>query len=87
MENGKPIEEMSFREMMSELDGIIEALEGNKLELEESLEKYERGIALMRSLRLRLSEAQQKVNVLMGELSDVDEGDNEFEGNTKLSKA
>lgn len=63
------IEDMSFREAMAELETIVQALESNTLELEESLSKYERGVALLRSLQGRLSQAQQKVDILMGELS------------------
>ncbi len=64
-----PVEDLSFREAMAELDTIVQALESNTLELEDSLSKYERGVALLRSLQSRLSQAQQKVDVLMGELS------------------
>ena len=64
-----PVDELSFREAMAELDTIVQALESNTLELEESLAQYERGVALLRSLQGRLSQAQQKVDVLMGELS------------------
>ena len=65
----KPVEELTFREAMAELDGIVNVLEGNTLELEESLVKYERGVALLASLKHRLTEAEQKVTTLMGELS------------------
>ena len=65
----KPIEELWFREAMAELYSIVGLLESNTLELEESLVSYERGVALLRSLKGRLGEAQQKVEVLMGELS------------------
>lgn len=61
-------EEMTFREAMAELNSIVAALESNTLELEESLVKYERGITLLRFLKDRLNNAQQKVDVLMGEL-------------------
>ncbi|MEG1097626.1 MAG: exodeoxyribonuclease VII small subunit [Raoultibacter sp.] len=64
----KPLEELSFREAMTELDGIVGLLESNTLELEESLQRYERGVALLAALRTRLADAQQKVEVLMGEL-------------------
>ncbi len=75
---------LSFREAMNELNQIVEDLESNTLELEESLVKYERGIALLRYLRGNLSQAQQKVEVLMGELdTSVDDG----ETDTNLSKA
>lgn len=61
------VETLSFREAMTELNGIVEALESNTLELEDSLIKYERGIALLRYLKKSLADAQQKVDVLMGE--------------------
>lgn len=67
-DNARPIEEMTFREAMSELEGIVGVLEGNTLELEDSLKSYERGVALLAALKKRLNEAQQKVDVLMGEL-------------------
>lgn len=66
-------DDMTFREAMSELNGIVEALESNTLELEESLVKYERGIALLRFLKESLNTAQQKVEVLMGELEMPEE--------------
>ena len=76
METGdrKPIEELTFREAMAELDGIVRVLESNSLELEDSLVSYERGVSLLRALQGRLNEAQQKVEVLMGELEgEVDD--------------
>ena len=68
-EDISPIDQLSFREAMDELEGIVGLLEGNTLELEQSLERYERGIALIASLQKRLNAAEQKVDVLMGELS------------------
>lgn len=70
----KPIEELSFREAMAELDSIVAVLESNSLELEDSLKSYERGVELLSALKKRLNEAQQKVDVLMGEL-DADAND------------
>ena len=67
-DTAKPIEEMTFREAMTELDSIVVALESNTLELEDSLVRYERGVALLASLQKRLGEAQQKIEVLMGQL-------------------
>ncbi len=65
----KPIDELTFREAMAELDGIVSQLEGNSLELEDSLACYERGVALLAALQKRLGDAEQKVETLMGELS------------------
>lgn len=73
-EDASPIDELTFREAMVELDGIVRVLESNTLELEDSLQSYERGVALLASLQGRLAEAQQKVDVLMGELAaDADD--------------
>lgn len=77
-------ENLTFRQAMTELNGIVEELESNTLELEESLVKYERGIALLRFLRTSLNEAQQKVEVLMGEL---DTSVNDEVTDSNLSKA
>lgn len=69
MNEKKPIDEMTFREASAELDSIVRMLESNSLELEETLQAYERGVALIASLQKRLADAEQKVEVLMGELS------------------
>ena len=63
-----PVEDLSFRAAMVELDGILLQLEGNSLELEESLLAYERGVSLLRALQTKLATAQQTIDVLMGEL-------------------
>lgn len=68
MNEMKPIEELSFREAMTELDSVVNVLESNTLGLEDSLVAYERGVALISSLQTRLGAAQQKVDVLMGQL-------------------
>ena len=69
-------QEASFGEALSELESIVAALEGGQLELEESLTKYERGVALLRLLQAKLADAQQKVTMLIGDLESEapDEG-------------
>lgn len=69
----KKIDEMTFREAMDELDGIVRKLESNTMELEDSLKAYERGVALIADLQKRLAAAEQKVDMLMGELSGEQE--------------
>lgn len=63
-----PVEELSFRAALDELEAIVAVLESNTLELEDSLARYERGVALLGSLQKRLNAAEQQVEVLMGEL-------------------
>lgn len=66
-----PVEGLTFREAVAELNAIVESLESNTLELEESLVKYERGVALLCYLKTSLSGAQQKIDVLMGQLDSA----------------
>lgn len=61
-------DEMSFGGALAELEQIVRALEGGQLELEDSLARYERGVALLRACRGKLDEARQRVTMLMGEL-------------------
>lgn len=79
-----PVDQLTFRQAMTELNAIVSELESNTLELEESLERYERGIALLRRLRASLAQAQQKVDVLMGELEQAPD---DATIDTTLSKA
>lgn len=61
----KRVEDMTFREASIELEQIVRSLEAGDLELEESLDRYQRGVELLKSLRERLSNAEQKVQVLL----------------------
>ncbi len=72
-EQDKKIEEMTFKEASIELEQIVRSLEGGDLELEESLEKYARGVELLKSLRSRLANAEQKVQVLLDETNVEEE--------------
>lgn len=61
----KNIDEMTFKEASIELEQIVRSLEAGDLELEDSLERYGRGVELLKSLRSRLTAAEQKVQVLL----------------------
>ena len=60
----RKVEEMTFKEASVELEMIVRALEKGDLELEESLERYGRGVELLASLRERLAKAEQRVQEL-----------------------
>ena len=57
----KKIDEMSFEESLSELETIVKALETGQAPLEQSIESYERGIALKKHCEKKLGEAQAKI--------------------------
>ena len=60
--------DLAFGDALEELETIVTALEGGDLDLEDSLTRYERGVALLRALQAKLADAQQKVTMLIGEL-------------------
>lgn len=67
------LENMRFSDALSELESVVAALESGKLDLEESLERYEYGVLLMRALQSKLADAQHRVTMLMGELENENE--------------
>ncbi|MFT6387394.1 MAG: exodeoxyribonuclease VII small subunit [Cellvibrionaceae bacterium] len=74
---------LNFEQSLAELDKLVGKLEDGELSLEESLTAFERGINLTKECQLHLSEAEQKVSLLVGEgdnlsLADFDEAENKF---------
>ncbi|MDO8964392.1 MAG: exodeoxyribonuclease VII small subunit [Coriobacteriia bacterium] len=70
-----PAQEPRFSEALAELEAIVNALESGQLDLEDSLARYERGVALLRDCQARLSAAEQRVTMLMGEIEDDETSD------------
>lgn len=67
---------LNLEKSMGELEQIVEQLEGGELTLEKSLAQFEKGIKLSRECQQALSEAEQKVQILLGdELEDADSAD------------
>ncbi len=60
----KPVEELSYEEAFTELEGIVAMLEGEQKALDESLALFERGQALMRRCAGLLEQADLKVQQL-----------------------
>ncbi|QSH56744.1 exodeoxyribonuclease VII small subunit [Photobacterium damselae subsp. damselae] len=61
----KKPENMAFEEALDELDSIINELESGNIALEDALKKFERGIALARSSQQKLTQAEQRVEILL----------------------
>jgi exodeoxyribonuclease VII small subunit len=55
---------MNFGENLKHLDAILKQLEEGRLPLDEALEVFEKGIALVRESRDFLAQAEQKVTLL-----------------------
>lgn len=57
---------MDFEKKLTRLEDIVEKMESGDLALEESLKLFEEGIRLSRECNVQLSDAEQKVKVLLG---------------------
>ncbi len=55
----------NLEESLGEITTLIEEMEQSNLTLEQSLERFERGIALIKHCQAILQEAEQKVQILM----------------------
>jgi len=63
----KPIEELTYEEALTELEGIVGMLEDEQNPLEEAMKLFERGQALVTHCSALLESAQLKVQKLSGE--------------------
>jgi len=61
MTKPKAVETLSFESAMEELETIVRDLETGRAPLEESINAYERGIALKKHCEKKLKAAQEKI--------------------------
>ena len=60
----RPVAQMSFEEALAELEGIVQKLERGQLDLESSIQAYERGTALRSHCAEKLRQVQLRVEKL-----------------------
>lgn len=69
-------ENKSFEEAMARLEEIVRLLENGKSSLDDSLSAFEEGISLVKYCNAKLTDAEQKVRILMqneaGEMLEED---------------
>jgi exodeoxyribonuclease VII small subunit len=63
--------EPSFEQALAELEAIVDQLERGDLSLQDSLNAFERGVALTAVCQRALSEAEQRVEILTGRGPDA----------------
>lgn len=61
----KPVKAPSLEESLAEISQLIETMEHSELTLEQSLNHFERGIGLVKHCQKVLTEAEQKVQILI----------------------
>ena len=65
---------LDFEQSLADLQALVERLESGELSLEDSLTAFEQGIRLTRDCQAALSQAEQKVQILLerdGELEEA----------------
>jgi exodeoxyribonuclease VII small subunit len=63
---------VDLEKSMHELEQVVEQLEGGDLSLDKSLKQFEKGVKLSRDCQAALTDAEQKVQVLMNSgLKDI----------------
>jgi exodeoxyribonuclease VII small subunit len=64
--NPPPAAPPTFEQALTELEKIVRELEDGQVSLEDSLARYERGIALLKLCYNQLQQAEQKIQLLTG---------------------
>jgi exodeoxyribonuclease VII small subunit len=71
----KPVDQLTYEAAFTELQTIIDALEGEQSALDQATSLYERGQLLVKRCQELLDQAELKVRQLSGsELTDFEEG-------------
>ena len=72
---GPELDDIGFDEAVKKLETIVRKLEAGKESLENSLELYEEGIALVKYCSAKISNAEKRVKILTsgnGNLTETD---------------
>ena len=66
-ENKDKIKDLGFEESIEQLTDIVSKIERGEIELQESLEQYERGMRLIKHCREILEQAEQRIEKISEE--------------------
>jgi exodeoxyribonuclease VII small subunit len=69
---------MDFEKNLKRLEDIVSKLEDGQLQLEESLKLFEEGISISRACNQKLTEAENRVKLLLSVNEDSTEVTKEF---------
>ena len=64
----KEIDKMSFENAIKELTSIVGKIEQGQVPLQDSLEQYEKGMALIKHCRMILQKAEKRIDKITEEL-------------------
>tara|TARA_B100000767_G_C19553727_1_gene446034 strand:- start:56 stop:310 length:255 start_codon:yes stop_codon:yes gene_type:complete len=77
---------IDFEKALAELETLVTTMEKGDMSLEESLKAFETGIKLTRDCQARLSDAEQKVEILIEQQGELQLADFDSSG-TSISDA
>ena len=66
---------MNFEENVEQLEKVVQELENGNLNLEDSIKKFEEGMAISKKCNETLEEAEKKITVLIKKDDGVEEED------------
>lgn len=67
-------QEIPYEQLIEQLEGVVDQIEGGELGLEDSIKGYEQGIELVKRARSILDRAEQRISELNADtLSDSEE--------------
>ena len=72
--NPKAEQEIPYEQLIEQLEGIVDQIEGGELGLEDSIKGYEQGIELVKRARTILDRAEQRITELNAESLPEDAG-------------
>ncbi len=77
-----PAKQPNFEDALGELEKIVDELESGSLPLSQSIERYEKGVKLLRHCHVALGQVQQKIRQLTKVSESGDETTVPFEGDS-----
>ena len=66
-------EEKGFEESIVELEQIVESLEKDDLNLDDSIAKFEQGMKIAKDCNKKLEEAEKKITILLNDHGEIKE--------------
>lgn len=63
----KDIDQISFEQAITELKVIVEKIEDGQIALQDSIDQYERGMALIKHCRVILQQAEKRIEKISKE--------------------
>ena len=85
----KDISKLSFEQALTSLNEVVEHIEQGDISLADSIEKYEKGMGLIRHCRSILQEAEKRIEKIADDKEsqpedDIDHEDSDFEEDQEL---